>query len=136
MNPDTVAVINGFVTACFFGTWIVLGVTGFFLFYVGRNVAFKRKWFPRFIILVGVLFVVFTTTIMVSSSRSLGALGILVILIPATAFISYLNIKFTKFCDKCGVTIHSQNWFAPIRFCSKCGALLDAKPKVEGDLLE
>jgi hypothetical protein len=133
MQPDTLTTLNAIVTSCFVGTWIVLGVAGFFLFYVGRDVAFKRKWFPRFIVLVGILFVLFSTTLMVLSSRSLGALGILVLVIPATALISYLNIKFTKFCDKCGVTIYAQNWFVPMRFCSKCGAELNPKPKLYDD---
>ena len=133
MQPDTVKTVHDIIATCFVGTWIVLGVAGFFFFYVGRNVAFKRKWFPRFIVLAGVLFVLFSTTLMVLSSRSLGTLGILVLVIPATALISYLNIKFTKFCDKCGVTIYAQNWFVPMRLCSKCGAELNPKPKLHDD---
>ncbi|APW64292.1 zinc ribbon domain-containing protein [Paludisphaera borealis] len=136
MKPDTAKILEGIVTACFFGTWVVLGIGGFLVFYLGRDVAFKRKWFPRYILLVGVLFVLFSTTLMVLSSRSLGALGMLVFVIPATALISYLNIKFTYFCNQCGATLHNQNWLNPMRFCSKCGAELDAKPKLRDDLLE
>jgi hypothetical protein len=136
MNNDTLGVLSGIVSTCFFGTWIVLGVGGFFLFYLGRDVAFKRKWFPRFITFVGVLFVFFSTTLMVLSSRSLGALSILVIVVPAVFLISFLNIKFTKFCDKCGATVYDQSWFAPMKYCSKCGAELDARPKVHDDRLE
>jgi len=30
----------------FFGAWIVLGIAAFALFYVNRDVAFKRRYFP------------------------------------------------------------------------------------------
>lgn len=136
MKPDTISVLNGIVTACFVGTWIVLGIGGFFLFYLGRDVAFKRRWFPRYVILGGVLFVFFSTTLSALSSRSLGGLGVLVLVVPAVCLISWLNIRFTKFCDKCGATVYNQNWFSPMKFCSKCGAELDAKPILHDNLLE
>jgi hypothetical protein len=136
MRPDTVSVLNGVVTTCFVGTWIVLGISGFFLFYLRRDVAFMRKWFPRFTILVGFLFVVFSATLSVLSSRSLGTLGVLVVVVPAVCLISWLNIKFTKFCDKCGSTVYYQNWFSPTKFCSKCGAEFDAKPSGHSGVLD
>jgi len=43
------------VTACFVVTWIVLGISGFIAFYLRRDVAFKRKWFPRYVVLAGIL---------------------------------------------------------------------------------
>jgi hypothetical protein len=119
--------LSGIVTACFVVTWIVLGIGGFFLFNLNRDAAFKRKWFPRYMILVGVLFFFFSTTIMALQSRSFfAALGILLVVVPATWVISYLNIKLTRFCDACGATLYHYNWFSPMRFCSKCGAELVA----------
>jgi hypothetical protein len=78
--------------------------------------------------------VLFSTTLVVLESRSLSALGVLIILVPAVGVISFLIIRFTKFCSKCGATVYDFNWFSPTRFCSKCGAeLTSAKP---GDLNE
>ena len=136
MNAVTMISLESIVTACFFGTWIVLGIDGFFLFYLGKDVAFKRKWFPRYVILAGVLFVVFATSIMAFSANSLEILGMLAFIILITSIISYLNIKMTRFCDKCGATLVNQNWFVAMKFCPKCGAELNAKPKVFSDLLE
>jgi hypothetical protein len=124
------------ITALFIGTWIVLVIVGFVVFVLGRDTALKRKWFPRFIILVGMLFVIFSTSLAVLGSETWVALGILLLTVPAVALISYLNIKMTKFCDQCGATLINSNWFSPMRFCSKCGAALDDKPKRFDDLLE
>jgi hypothetical protein len=136
MKTNVAAALSGIVTASFIGTWIILGIVGFFLFYLRRDAALKRQWFPRFVALVGFLFVLFATTLSVLSSRSLAGLGILVVVAPAVWLISYLNVKFTKFCDRCGTIAYQQNWFAPMNFCSRCGAELDAKPKFDDDLLE
>lgn len=136
MNRDSISVLNGIVTACFIGTWFVLAVVSFLFLDVGRDAGFKRRWFSRFMILGSVLFVLFATTMMVLQSRSAAGLAILVPVVPMVILISWLNIRFTKFCDKCGATLHDYNWFSPMTFCSKCGAELDPKPPVNGDLLE
>ena len=97
--------------------------------------AFKRKWFPRFVVLGAVLFAFFATTLIVLQRRSFSALGILVLVVPMVSLIAYLNIKFTKFCSKCGATIIDNNWFSPLKFCSKCGARLDPDKPQELDEL-
>ena len=125
---ETAHLLGGIVTALFVGTWIVLAIVGFFLFYHNKNAAFKRKYFPRYIVLVGVLFVFFTATLSVVSSGSLWSLGILVVIVPAIYLVSYMNLMMTKFCDKCGTTLTNMNPFTQMKFCSKCGAELDAKP--------
>jgi hypothetical protein len=127
--------LNGIVIAVFFGTWVVLGVAGFLFFYLGRDAALKRRWFPRFVVLGGVLFVFFATTLSVLSSRSPEGLGVLVLVVPAVLLISWLNIKHTKFCDECGAMTINQNWFASMRYCPRCGASFDSKPSVDDDPL-
>jgi hypothetical protein len=136
MRPDTLSALQSIITACFVGTWIVLGAVGFLLFYLGKDVVFKRKWFPRNVMLGGLLFVFYSTTLFTLGSGLLGGLGVLVVVVPAVCLISWLNIKFTKFCGECGSTIVDQNWFSPMKFCSKCGAELDAKPNTDSELLE
>ncbi len=113
----------------------MLGIIGFIVFFLKRDAALKRKWFPRYIVLVGVLLVLFSSAMTVAGSHSFASLWMVVLVVPVVALISYLNVKFTKFCDKCGATIVDHNWFSPTRFCSKCGAKLDSgKPSQLEDL--
>ena len=132
-NPDPF--LSGFISALFIFTWIVLGIVGFFGFYLGEDVAFKRKWFRPFAILVGVLFIVFGSALTVLHSRNLSDRLTLFGVVPLVAIIVYWNIKITKFCD-CGAMLYNRNWFSPMRFCSKCGASLTPKPKSHDDFLE
>lgn len=135
MKIDNLTVLNGLVSACFVGTWIALPVAGYFLFHRRKDAAFRRKWHPRGVILVGVLFIFFSTTIMGLSSRSLGTLGAaLLLVVPAVCLISYMNIRFTKICHKCGYTFYVQDWFVPVKFCCRCGAELEPKPSLDDDL--
>ncbi len=126
MNEIAARNFAGIVPVLFVATWVVLGVTGFIVFFLSRDAAFKRKWFPRYIVLTGVLFVLFVSAMTVAGSNSFASLWMLVFVVPALTLICYLNLKFTKFCGKCGATIVDHNWFSPTRFCSKCGAKLDS----------
>jgi hypothetical protein len=128
--------LTAIVTAVFFGTWIVLGIASVVASWTMRA-ATKRRWMPIYVVLIGVLFLGFSTTLMYLGSRSLASLGMLFVMVPAIVLISYLNIKLTKFCDACDATLFSSNWFMPMKFCPRCGAPLDAvKPSHEADLLE
>lgn len=134
MDDRTAALLKGIVITAFVGTWITLAVVGLV---ASRRMgaAAKRWWWPRAMILVGALFVFFSTTLTVLESRSWSSLGILIVVVPAVVLISYLNIRFTKFCDKCGATLYSHNWFVPMTFCSKCGAELPTVKTSRGDNL-
>lgn len=135
MDDRTITAVKGVVTAAFVITWIGLAVVGLAL--NGRlTAAQKRRWSPRVAVSVGVLFVFFSSTLTVLETRRWSSLGILIIVIPFVALISYLNIKFTKFCDQCNATQYNANWFVPQRFCSKCSAELDGKPSSDGRLLD
>jgi hypothetical protein len=109
MNNDFITLLCQIVVVCFVGTWIVLGIGSIFAFWISKNVGFKKKWFPRFAVLVAVLFLLLSTSIMVLSSRSLNFLPFLTIEIPFLVLITYLNIKFTKVCDGCGATVQDLN---------------------------
>ena len=102
----------------FLVVWIALGVAGFFLFYVSKNVRFKKRYYPWYAILGGVLFIAF--------GLGMGfTLEMLYFMVPAVALITFLNIKSTKFCDNCGRTIINQMWFTKVESCAKCGAKLN-----------
>ena len=103
----------------FFVVWVALGVAGFFLFYVSKNARFKKKYFPWYAILAGVVFISFGLMIGFPSEM-------LYLMVPAVALITFLNIKSTKFCENCGRTIINQMWFTKVEYCAKCGAKLNA----------
>ena len=83
-RQDRPTLLHGLVTAAFVATWIVLAVVGF-LGSRTMDAAAKRRWMPRWIILIGVLFVFFSTTLTVLSSRSWSSLGILFLVVPAVS---------------------------------------------------
>jgi hypothetical protein len=101
----------------FFGTWIVLGILSFYLFFIRNDYEFKVKYFKFFVILVGILFLGFVTAMGVPPQ-------VFVIMVPAVALITFLNIKFTRFCKNCGKTIINNVPFTKIEFCPKCGSKL------------
>ena len=109
-SPDTVFPI-------FLGTWIVLGIISFVIFFLGKNAQLKRKLWPPFVIGAGVLFAVFVTLMGFP-------LDTFYIMGPALILITYLNLTRTKFCDSCGKTIINQNFFAKPEYCTKCGEKL------------
>lgn len=99
----------------FFGFWAVLGLCSAGFFRLNKNARLKRKVWPPFVIVTGVLFIGFVWAI---SKRA----EILYVLIPAVALISMLNLRVVQFCDACGATLRSPNPFRRPAFCSKCGA--------------
>ena len=98
--------------------WITLGIVGFFLFFVSKNVEFKKKYYPWYVVLVGVVFASF---IMMTGMPIFP----LVIFLPVIALITYLNLRNVKFCDSCGKTIVNRAWFSKVSYCSNCGAKLE-----------
>ena len=114
-NPDE-------IFPFFIATWIVLGISGLILFNKNRDLQFKKKWFPKFIILIGTLFTFFVWL--------MGAtLEAFYLLIPGVILISFLNIRLTKFCSTCGKMMYNYFWFTKMKYCSKCGAELDNNEK-------
>src|SRR5262249_33151390 len=89
------AALGDIAMACFIGTWIVLALGGSYILYLRRDAAFKRKWFPRYVIVVGVLFVLFSTMLIVLQARSPPVLVVLAVVVPIVVGIAYLNINVT-----------------------------------------
>ena len=110
-NPDKVFPI-------FFGTWVVLGIISFLLFFVSKNATLKRKLWPPFVIGIGILFAVFVY-LMGFPIETFAIMG------PAIILITFLNLRNMKFCDSCGKSIMSQNPFSRMEYCPKCGAKLN-----------
>jgi hypothetical protein len=100
------------------GLFVILGIAGSGAFFLGKNTAFKKKYFPWYVISIGVLF---GLSMIVTGMDFIG----LIIFIPAIAFITYINLRTIKFCDSCGKTIVNRAWFSKVNYCSNCGAKLN-----------
>ena len=99
------------------GTWIVLGLLSFYLFFIRKNYEFKVRYFKYFVIMVAILFIAFVT--------AMGApLQAYIFMIPVVIVITFLNIRNTRFCKTCGKTIINQLGSGKIDFCPKCGSKL------------
>lgn len=102
-------------------TLIALGIGGFALFHRGNDPAFKRRWWPRYSILSGVLFALSGGTFAIIEVGRPASLVIALLILPASALITILNIKLTRFCDGCGAPlITGASLFSPSGCCPKC----------------
>jgi hypothetical protein len=120
------------------GTYVVLWVVGWIVFYPGKNAEFKRWWLPRYVIGAAILFGC-TVMVTVLASRSLWAIIALVICAPGLIGIvsgQCYDISMSKICDRCG-RVNFPYWgFSPATMCMKCGADLDAKKPAYDRFLE
>lgn len=135
MKSNDISLLGETLFSCFFVTWILLMLGGMVAVSLSKDAAFKRWWFPRLMIFGGIFMVSLPTTIMVLQS-DFEALAALVVFVPLICLIIYLNIKSTKFCDRCGAACREFSWLSRMKFCSRCGAELEAKPKPNIDPLE
>lgn len=120
--------LEGIITACFFATWAGLALGGIFLFYRGKDAAFKRRWWPRYVTLCGVILVAFMATLTSLAPKAPPAWTMLAFAAPFVALIVYLNIRGTKFCDGCGAMLMAGSlMFLRMNFCPRCGAPLGGK---------
>jgi hypothetical protein len=105
------------ITPYFIVLWILLGVGSVLFFQFSRNVRLKKRILPVFIIGSGALFALF---VLISTEQTRAS----VVVIPAVALISFLNLRIIKICNEFSNTIASNVWFAKAEYCSKYGAKL------------
>jgi len=108
---------TGIVFPIFFGIWVVFGILSYYFFVFRNDYLFKIKYFKYNVVLLGILFMAW---IIASGPPP----QVYFIFIPAAALITFLNIKFTRFCQNCGKTIIHNVLFSKIDFCPKCGSKL------------
>lgn len=106
------------VIPVFIAVWAALAVGGVWFFALNKDAARKRLYFPRFAIGAGVLFGLVIAV--------MAPLPAILLFVPFIAFITWLNLRMTRFCDGCGRTLINQAWWARMNFCPYCGKKLDA----------
>lgn len=110
-----------FLFIAFILVFIPLGLLGAYFFHFNRDAAFKKKWFPPYVILVGVVFGSYVAATTLISAKAGQGWFPLFIFMPGIAAISYLNIKLTHFCTSCGKTHLHQSLFSKAKNCPYCG---------------
>lgn len=99
----------------FFGVWVVLGLFSAAFFFLNKNAVLKRKVWPPFVVVTGMLFLGFTWAMGFPAQ-------VMYVAVPAVIAITLLNLRAVQFCGSCGATQMSQNPFSKPAYCSKCGA--------------
>lgn len=94
-------------TIVLLSTLVLLQLAGYLLFSRSSDARFKRRYFPPFVILSGLLVVV--------TARDGWWLAA-----PLVLLVMNRQIKSTRFCDFCGAT----SWMPQARYCANCGATL------------
>jgi len=97
----------------FFCTWVVLAISSGLLLWLGAPDV-KRTWYPRLIVLAGVLFVAFVYWLTPVTQ-------VLFMVIPVVLLIAILNLKISKFCPQCGAFFQDIGPLARSNYCRKCG---------------
>jgi hypothetical protein len=107
--------------------WILLGLGIWLFLALQRDARLKHHYFRWFLVGAGVLFI-----------AGIAFMGFpfetFVLMVPAVALITYLNIRLTKFCQRCGAINFNYLWFGAMNYCRRCGASLksgEASPPPE-----
>ena len=120
------------VFGIFGGVWIVLMLLGWFILYHRDHATFRRRWFPRLMVIGGVVCWAFAAALC-ALSQELTSLAFLALFVGMMLLISYFHMRQFTFCDKCGVALYILPWSKPMRFCPHCGTELGGKPSRQAD---
>jgi ribosomal protein L37E len=82
-------------------------------------VQFKKRYFHWSVVGTGVLFLVFVLLM------DPAFLAFMPVAVPVVGVISWMNIRMTRFCERCGRTVFRQMPFSDHRYCPGCGSPLE-----------
>jgi hypothetical protein len=106
--------------------WILCGIGGFLFFQLNRNGGLKRRLFPWYCYFLGIILLIYyamrTWRIIHDFDLFLLLLCPAVIIVP---LIALMNVKKTKFCLSCGMTIHTGGRPLQNGCCPKCSSQIE-----------
>ena len=116
------------IAILYFAVMAAFAVFGYIVFYRGKHVDLKRKWWPRYVFVLAafvacdMVFSILQTPSPKPEQDQHLELPLIIMLgiISGTTFIL---IKKTKFCGKCAAIVQAK-LFDTIKFCPKCGGEL------------
>ena len=103
--------------ALFAAVWIAVGV-GLWVFYTRASYQRKKRWHLALVAGAALVFIAFAYAL---SQRT----EVLYLAVPAVAAISFLSYKLTRFCPRCGFTVHRTGFFNRVIYCPRCGCKLE-----------
>jgi len=103
----------------FFSVWILLGLFSAGFFFLNKNAAFKRKVWPPFVVLTGVLFVAFALALRIPGQA-------LVVMVPAVVLITFFNLRT--------VAVLRRVWLERKRDRARSGPALSTLISSKGDI--
>jgi len=113
MKPDPMAPYF----PVFMVTWVAFGIGSWLWIRTRPSADEKHLWHRRVTIASGFVFGAFITFTLFQWHQPFA----LLIFLPFLVLITFLNLRFTFFCDACGKMSHSQQWFSSTYHCPKCG---------------
>ena len=116
MKPDPIAPYF----PVFMVSWIALGIGYWLWIYTRPSADQKRLWHRCVAIGATVIFGAFITFTLLLWRQPFA----LLIFIPALVVITWLNLRFTDFCESCNRMVYNQFWWRRVRFCPHCGVSL------------
>jgi len=108
------------IFVAFFICWFLIGIGGWILVWRARSAERKRRVHRRLTIIAGVVFFLFVCASVAGGFPP----HVLALAVPAIVLISWLNLRFTTFCDGCNRMISNQLWWRRVQFCPYCGTQL------------
>lgn len=99
-------------------TGMIIWIGHLLFYFLNQDARLKRKWHMPIMLTVAIFFETFLFWI--SGPDKLLA----VIAIPFVALITFMNIRYIKFCMMCGSALYPNSFTYKIRYCSICGARL------------
>ncbi len=109
--------MNETLLVLYFPVWIAC-VIGTWLFFRGRDPAFKKRWYHRASVFNGIVIGGMIVLIAIPNWS-------FVILTAAILLLTWVAIFRARVCPECGKVCQSEYLITPQKFCSNCGAGLD-----------
>ncbi len=111
--------MNEKIVVSVFGLIIILHLAiSIWILRFNKNNALKKKFFPISVI---IFCLIFASAIFVQFYPNILPL---VIFYPFLVLIAFLDIKLTKFCDKCEKFRYNSTFYEAMKFCLICGEKL------------
>lgn len=92
-------------------------IAHFYVLRMNKNAAVKRVAYRWLMIVTGLGILVFTAI-------TVEDLVLMVFVIPVVAFVVFMSLRCTKFCDWCGEMVRTNLPFVNKSLCRRCGSAL------------
>jgi hypothetical protein len=90
-------------------------ISNIYILHMNKKASVKRKAFRWWMAAFALFLLVFT-------ALTIEDLVLMVFVIPVIAWVAFMSLRFTKFCDWCGRMIQTNLPFTDKKHCPRCGS--------------